>query len=148
MPRYTIGFVSGATTTGAPIAAFRAPSRNAQIVEIGVFCNAATASAISLFRNTASGYTATTSTSVGQQLDPSDVNASGLVDTAWSTAPTVTAASRLRKGQLPATIGAGLVWSFPAPIKVRNGTYGDWLVLWNESGSTNSVLNGYVIWDE
>jgi len=148
MSWYEIGFVTGATTTGAPIAAFRAPTRNSRLWEIGLFCNAATASQASLYRNTASGYTATTSTSVGQQVNPADAAGSSLVDTAWSTAPTITAASRLRKGQLPATIGAGLVWVFRNGLWVRSATATDILVMWNESASTNSVLNGYAVWEE
>ena len=148
MPRYSIGFVSTATGTGAPIATIEAPTRQLRVWEIGVFCNAATASGVSLFRNTASGEANSTATSVGQAFCPADVAGTGLMGTAWSTAPTITAASRLRRGQLPATIGAGLIWTFPMPLLIRNGTKTDYLVLWNESGSTNSVLNGYVTWDE
>ena len=148
MPRYSIGFVSTATTTGAPIATIEAPTRQLYVVEIGVFCNAATASAISLFRNTASGEANNAATSAGQALNPADVAGTGIIGTAWSTAPTITAASRIRRGQLPATIGAGLIWTFPAPIMIRNGTKTDYLVLWTEGASTNSVLNGYVTWDE
>lgn len=148
MPRYSIGFVSGAATTGAPIATIEAPTRCLYVVEIGLFCNAATASAASLFRNTAGSEANSTATSAGQPFNPADVAGTGVIGTAWSTAPTITAASRIRRGQLPATIGAGLIWTFPAPIVIRNGTKTDYLVLWNESGSTNSVLNGYVTWDE
>ena len=148
MPRYSIGFVSGAAATGSPIATIEAPTRCLYVVEIGCFCNAATASSVSLFRNTASGEANSTATSVGQAFNPVNVAGTGLIGTAWSTAPTITTASRIRRAQLPATIGAGLIWTFPTPLVVRNGTKTDYLVLWNESGSTNSVLNGYVTWDE
>lgn len=148
MPRYSIGFVSTATGAGAPIATIEAPTRCLYVVEIGVFCNAATASGVSLLRNTASGEANSTATSAGQPFNPADVAGTGVIGTAWSTAPTITAASRIRRGQLPATIGAGLIWTFPAPLVIRNATKTDYLVLWNESGSTNSALNGYVTWDE
>ena len=148
MPRYSIGFVSTATTTGAPIATIEAPTRQLAVVEIGVFCNAATASAVSLFRNTASGEANSAASSAGQPYNPADVAGTGLIGTAWTTPPTITAASRIRRGQLPATIGAGLIWTFPAPLLIRNGTKTDYIVLWNESAGTNSVLNGYVTWDE
>jgi hypothetical protein len=148
MPRYTIGFVSTATTTGAPIATIEAPTRALRVLEIGLFCNAATASQASLLRNTNGSEASSTVTSAGQPHNPADVAGTGVVGTAWSAAPTITAASRMRKGQLPATIGAGLVWTFPDPLIIRNGTKTDYLVLWNESASTNSVLNGYVVWDE
>lgn len=148
MPRYSIGFVSTATTTGAPIATIEAPTRALYVVEIGCFCNAATASGVSLLRNTNGSEANNAATSVGQQFNPADVAGTGLIGTAWSAAPTVTAASRIRRGQLPATIGAGLIWTFPTPMLIRNGTKTDYLVLWNESAGTNSVLNGYVTWDE
>ena len=148
MPRYSIGFVSTATGTGAPIATIEAPTRQLRVWEIGVFCNAATASGVSLFRNTNGSEANSTATSVGQAFNPADVAGTGLIGTAWSAAPTITAASRMRRGQLPATIGAGLIWTFPEPLLIRNATKADYLVLWNESAGTNSVLNGYVIWDE
>ena len=115
MPFYEIAFQSGATTTGAPIAAFRAPTNGTRIWEIGWFCNAATASSMTVFRNTNASYAASTSTSAGQSTTLTDKAATSLVDTAWSAAPTITAASRMRRGQAPAAIGAGVGWSF------RNG---------------------------
>lgn len=148
MARYSIGFQSAAAAAGAAYAAFRAPTRNSRLVEIGVSCNAATASSISLFRNTAAGYAASTSSSVGQQENPIDAAGTSLVDSAWTTAPTITAASRIRRFGLPATIGAGLIWTFPAGVWVRNATATDILVLWNEGASAGSVLNGYCVWEE
>jgi hypothetical protein len=148
MAWYEIGFTTTATTTGAAIAAFRAPTRASCLWEIGLFCNAATASQASLLRNTNGSYAASTSTSVGQAVLPISPAGTSLVDTAWSAAPTITAASRLRRGQLPATIGAGLIWTFRNGIWVRNATATDILVLWNEGGTTNSVLNGYAVWEE
>jgi len=148
MPRYSIGFVSTATGAGAPIATIEAPTRCLYVVEIGVFCNAATASGVSLLRNTASGEANSTATSAGQPFNPADVAGTGVIGTAWSTAPTITAASRIRRGQLPATIGAGLIWTFPAPLAIRNATKTDYLVLWNESGSAISAMTGHVVWEE
>lgn len=148
MAIYSIGFQSVAAAAGAPYAAFRAPTRNSKLREIGLSCNAATASNISLFRNTASGYTATTSTAVGQQLNPPDANGTSLVDTAWSTAPTITAANRLRRFALPATIGAGLIWVFQNGLWVRSATATDIIVIWNEGASAGSILNGYAEFEE
>jgi hypothetical protein len=148
--RYEIGFQSAAAAAGAAYAAFRAPTRNSKLLELGLSCNAATASNISLLRNTAAGYTATTSSSVGQQENPSGADAAGtsVVDSAWSTPPTVTAASRIRRFTLPATIGAGLIWTFQNGIWVRSATATDILVIWNEGGSAGSALNGYCVWEE
>ncbi len=148
MARYSIGFQTVAPLTVAPYAAFRAPTRNSKIVEIGLACNAATASAVSLHRNTNASYAASTSTSVGQQENPADAAGTSLVDTAWTGVPTVTAASKIRAFGLPATIGAGVIWSFPNGLWVRNGTATDVIVLWNFSGSTAGILNGYIVFEE
>jgi hypothetical protein len=145
--RYSIGFQSAAAAAGAAYAAFRAPTRTSVLREMGLSCNAATVSNISLFRNTNASYAATTSSSVGQQDNPIGAAGTSLVDSAWSAAPTITAASRLRRFMLPATIGAGVIWTFEA-LFVRNATATDILVIWNEGGAAGSVLNGYCIWDE
>jgi len=148
MPFYEIGFQTSAMATGAPIAALRAATNALRLWEIGWSCNAATASGVTLYRNTNASYAASTSTSVGQNTDPTSHAGTGIVDTAWSAAPTITAASRLRRGQAPAAIGAGVVWTFRNGLLVRATTLTDYLVLWNETGSSISVLNGYMAWEE
>lgn len=148
MARYSIGFQTAAAAASAAYAAFRAPTRNSRLLEIGLSCNAATASSVSLLRNTNASYAASTSTSVGQSENPIDAAGTSLVDTAWSAAPIVTAASRLRRYQLPATIGAGLIWVFQNGLGVRNATATDILTIWNEGAGAGSALNGYLIWEE
>lgn len=111
-------------------------------------CNAATASSVTLYRNTNASYAASASTAVGQQEQPADAAGTSLVDTAWTSAPTITAANRLRRFQLPATIGAGLIWSFVNGLWVRSATLTDVIVIWNEGGSAAGALNGYVTFEE
>jgi hypothetical protein len=149
MSWHRLGFTTPAATTGAPLAAFRAVSRTSRVLEVGVFCNAATASQVALYRNTAAGYTATTSV-VGQTPNPLWAAATSAIDTAWSTAPTVTAANIFSRAQMPAAIGSGFVWQFYAEggIWVRTATATDHLVLLNSGGTTDSVLNGYMVWEE
>ena len=147
MAWYEAGFSTPAALTVAPLAAFRAVSRTSRVWEIGLFCNAATASQCSVLRNTAAGYTATTSVA-GQTTNPLWASATSVIDTAWSTAPTVTAANMFRRAQAPAAIGAGFVWTFRDGFWVRTATATDHLVLWNSSGSTDSVLNGWMVWEE
>jgi hypothetical protein len=148
MARYTIGFVSVAAASGAAYAAFRAPTNDCRVLEIYLANNAATRSDVSLLRNTAAGYTATTSTSAGQAENPGSAAGTGLVDTVWSTPPTITAASRMRRFTLPATIGAGMIWVFQEGLWVKAATATSTIVLWNEGGSTGSVLNGHITWAE
>lgn len=148
MAIYTIGFQSAAAAAGAAYAAFRAPTRNSKLREIGLSCNAATVSNLSLFRNTAAGYSANASTSPGQRTNPPDAAGTSLIDTGWTTPPTVTAASRMRRYTLPATVGAGLVWVFQNGLWVGSATATDIIVIWNEGGSAGSVQNGYAEWEE
>jgi hypothetical protein len=148
MAWYEIGFQTTATANAAPIAALRAPTRTSRLWEAGFSCNAATASGLTVYRNTAGGYTATTSTSVGQATNPLWAAGTSLVDTAWSTPPTVTAASRYRRMGAPAAIGAAWVWTFRDGLWVRSATATDNVVFWNETGGAISVLNGYCVWEE
>jgi hypothetical protein len=148
LARYEIGFQSAAAAAGAAYAAFRAPTRQSRLLELGLACNAATLSNVSLFRNTNASYAASTSTSAGQPDNPTDPAGTSLIDTGWSTPPTVTAASRIRRYGLPATAGAGLIWVFQNGKWVRNATVLDILVIWNEGASAGSALNGYAVWEE
>lgn len=112
----------------------------AKLLEIGFFLAAATASVIGLGRPAAIGITPTSPVDF-QVEDPNDVVASGVVQSAlaWATGPTVPTAF-LRRIGLPATIGTGIIWTFPKgiTIPVSGG-----LVLWNLS--TNSVLDAYAV---
>jgi hypothetical protein len=146
--RYSIGFQTAAAGASAAYAAFRAPTNTSRLFEIGLACNAATTSPVTLYRNTNGSYAASTSTSVGQAETLGSAAGTSLVDTAWSAAPTVTTGSKMRKFGLVNSAGAGFVWVFVNGLFVRAGTAADILVLWNDSGSTGSVLNGWAVWEE
>lgn len=148
MPFYSMGFLTTATATGAPVLGIRAPTNAIKVWEIALNCKAATASGLVLYRNTNGSYAASTSTSVGQAEDPTSHAGTGLLDTAWSAAPTITAASKMRYGGAPAAIGAGWIWTSRAGIGIRAATATDILVLWNESGSAISAMTGHVVWEE
>lgn len=145
---YRMGVVSAAAAASAAYCALRAPTRGMKLIEIGLSCNAATASNLSLLRNTAGTYAASASSSAGQPDNPSMAAGTGVWDTAWTTAPTVTAASRLNRFTLPATIGSGVIWTFPEGLFIRSATATDILVIWNEGAAAGSVLNGYAVWGE
>ena len=111
-----------------------------KILELGLFLAAATASIIGLGRPAAIGVTPTTPVDFLQE-DPNDILASGVLQSAlaWDTPPTIPAAF-LRRIALPATIGTGVIWTFPEGlvIPVSNS-----IVLWNLG--TNSVLDAYAV---
>jgi hypothetical protein len=98
-----------------------------RVFEIGLTINAATASVFGLGRPAAIGVTPSVPVDVLPE-DPNDVLTT-TVETAlaWGTGPTVPAAF-LRRVSLPATIGAGIVWSFPQGLVIpASGS----LIVWN-----------------
>ncbi len=150
MAFYELGIASVAAATGAAYQTIHGTTTDVpRIRECGFFCNAATASPFSLGRP---GNTPAASTSVlGKAIDPdTDAAATTNVDSAWSTAPT-TPTIIYRLASLPATIAAGIVFVWnPGEEIVLSKTAGSnqWLVVWNYSGSTGSVLNTYWKWLE
>lgn len=82
------------------------------VVEMGIFMAAATASTFGLGRPAAIGVTPTSPVTV-QPFDTGDPAGTGQTAVAWGTAPTApTSAIYLRRIGLPATIGAGVIWTF------------------------------------
>jgi hypothetical protein len=145
MSWYSLGLATVAPATGAPYMSIHTGANyRAQIVEIGLACNAATASSIGLIRPSNTPV-ATTST-LGLAENPADPASTVNMDTAWSTVPTI-GTSFLRRFGLPATVGAGVIWTWsqdkPLVIPVSS-----WLILWNFGGSTASVLQSYIKWLE
>jgi len=108
----------------------------AKILEIGIFLAEATATTIGIGRPAALGITPTTPVDFLPE-DPNDVIAAGVVQSAlaWATNPTIPTAF-LRRISLPATIGTGVVFSFPKGLVIPV-SYG--IVVWNLS--TNALLD-------
>lgn len=145
MPRFEIGKASVAAATGAAYATLHTGANvAAEILEVGFFCNAATASSVELAQpaNTPVATTSTLGNASNIGWNPtSTVN----FDTAWSTAPT-TPTIIYKMITLPATIGAGVIWTWPPGQFVL--PVSKWLVLWNFGGGTGSILNCYFVWTE
>jgi hypothetical protein len=113
-----------------------------RIMEIGFFLAAATASIIGLGRPADIGDTPTTPVDFLPE-DPANILAANvaLSALAWGTGPTVPV-SFLRRIALPATIGTGVIWTFPEGLVIpANGS----IVLWNIA--ENSVLDAYAVLD-
>ena len=113
---------------------------NAKLIELGIFLSAATSSVYGLGRPGAIGITPTTPVDFLQE-DPNNLLASGVVRSAiaWQTGPTVPT-NFMRRLSLPASIGAGVIWTFPEGIVIpASGS----LVLWNIG--TNSIVDAYAV---
>lgn len=117
MARY--GIATSKTTTAAAglIVQLRAgAARDLRIWEIGVFASTAVSGTVGLIRPSAVGATFT-STGVGAPEDNASGAGVAVVDTAATTAPTI-GTNYMKRIVLPASIGAGVIWTFPQGINV------------------------------
>jgi hypothetical protein len=111
------------------------------ITEIGVFLAAATASTYGIGRPAAIGVTPTTPQTFLAE-DPGNPAGTATGALAWGTGPTVPANFH-RRISFPATIGTGVIWTFPRGLVVAISSG---FVLWNLA--TNGVVDIYVVEDE
>ena len=111
------------------------------LLEAGVFLAAATASLYSLGRPAAAGSTPTTPVLLLAE-DPGAPAASIYSALAWGTSPT-SPTNDLRRIALPATIGTGVIWTFPRGIIIAISTN---FVLQNLA--SNGVVDSYFVVDE
>jgi hypothetical protein len=118
-------------TTGAAAAAIATLStgsgRDIRIFEVGVTVSTAVSGEVGLMRPANTPATPSGG-QVGVAYD--NVSAAGVAVTAnaWATAPT--AGTGLRRMVLPATIGAGVIWSFPTGIVLPVSSF---FVVWQYS---------------
>ena len=112
-----------------------------KIKELGISINAATASVFGLGRPATAGTATSPTTFLNEEVASGAVSATTSAVT-WSGAPTVPA-NFLRRVSTPATIGAGVVWSFPRGLELPGaGT----VVLWNITAT--SVADVWATIDE
>jgi hypothetical protein len=142
--RVSLGVRTSDGTSGAAaweIITGATPGR-ARVLELGFFLAAATATTIGLGRPQAVGITPTSPVDFLAE-DPNDVLASGVVQSAvaWGTGPTIPTAF-LRRIALPATVGTGVIWTFPEGLVFPVSSS---LILWNLA--SNSVLDAYAVID-
>lgn len=142
--RVSLGVRTSDGTSGAAaweIITGATPGR-ARVLELGFFLAAATATTIGLGRPQAIGITPTSPVDFLAE-DPNDVLASGVVQSAvaWGTGPTIPTAF-LRRIALPATVGTGVIWTFPEGLVIPVSSS---LILWNLA--SNSVLDAYAVID-
>lgn len=115
-----------------------------RMLEFGLTINAAAASVFGLGRPAATGITPTSPQTVLAEDGGNTAAGNTTTALAWGTGPTVPAGF-FRRVSLPATIGAGIVWTFPRGIIVLKTLSS---VLWNPSGGSNSVADAWAVVDE
>jgi len=144
MPLYSGGFNSTVGTTTAPCFDIKASATNSpRLLELAISVTTAAASTYLIGRPGNDGSVAQSSATLLQAEDTLAPAAQTGTAVAWSTAPTVPAAT-LRRVIFPNTVGAGIIWTFPRGIlmAVSKG-----LVVWNVAANSSSV-NFVVVVDE
>lgn len=136
MAIYSGCFNSTVTTTAAAAMDFKAAAANyPKVMELGLNLGAATASTYALGR---SGNTPVqTSTNVLLAEDAGN-SAAGQTTQAvtWSTAPTAPS-NYFRRAFLPATIGAGIIFTFPRGLTIAPAAAS--FMVWNLATNSASV---------
>lgn len=130
------------TTNGASAhTIYTASTDRGAILEKGVFMGAATASTYSIGRPAAAGITPTSPVLLLAE-DPGNPVATINSALAWATSPT-NPTNDLRRWASPATIGTGVIWTFPRGLIIAISAN---FVLQNLA--TNGVVDSYWVVDE
>lgn len=142
MSIYSIANRTSNVTIANPTLELFTPSTNrARLLEIGIFMAAATASVFGIGRPQAIGITPT-SPQNGLQEEFADPTGAAKTALAWATPPTVPL-NFFRRANLPATIGAGVILTFPRGIIIPvSGS----IVVWNITAT--GIADIHCVWDE
>jgi hypothetical protein len=149
--RYEAGNVSTLVTAGinAPLVAIRAPAtERCALRELGVSLIAATSTRLGLTRATTVSVTPGT-TVAGQNKQPGAPASGTLLVSSWATVPVVSA-SLFRRITLPAAIGAGYIWQWPAddPLIIGLGSAIAELVIANLVAVAPSLFDYWACWED
>ena len=121
----------------------RAGANNAyRLLELGITINAGTASVFGFGAPAAAGVTPSSNSTVQAEDAGNTTAGNTVVAPSWSTSPT-NPTNFLRRVSLPATIGAGIVWTFPrgrTTLKSNTDTL--------QNIVTGSVADVWVVLDE
>jgi hypothetical protein len=146
--RYSVGVQSTLTAASVPFYTIKAGTgARMRLVELDIVLTSAVASDIAIARSA----TATTTPTIvlGQALDAADTAAVGGVAIAWATIGTANAIS-LARVQLPATIGAGWIWTWSAmaPLIVPAPSATGEIMLVNRGAGVCGTFNITATWEE
>lgn len=127
MAIYSLSQRTSATVAGSASAEIRAAAANKpKIMEVGISQAAATAGVFGLGRPAVAGTTPTTPVTVVDEQDGQGPAGQSQGAIAWSVGPTVPTVF-MRRVACPATIGAGVIWTFPRGLGVPAATT---VVIW------------------
>jgi hypothetical protein len=146
MPNYGAAVLSTpAAASGAAYATFHTLAvRRARMYKFIMTNTQTVFSQVGLIRSSNSPVATTSATP--QPYDAADAAATALLDTAWSTAPTV-GTGYLEEFSLGPAQGAGLqdIWQSDKEITLAVST---WLVFWNPGAGAGGIQSLTVVYDE
>lgn len=151
MARFEAGALSSLTTATAddPLVAIRVPAAEVgKLRELGVTLVAATSTRLGLARATTVSVTPGT-TKPGRNVVTDAPDSGTLLVNSWATKPVVST-NYLRRITLPAAIGAGFIWTWPAddPLHIGDGQAIREICLCNLVAVACSALDWYAIWED
>jgi hypothetical protein len=132
-----------------PIVAIRCPATERMAIrEIGVTLQAATLTRLGLVRATVVSVTPT-GNFAGQNKNPGSPASGSTLVTGWTTIPTA-AGVPFRRITIPAAIGAGYVWTWPAddPLYVGLGSAIAEICINNLVAVAPSLFDFWVVWED
>ena len=141
---YEVAITNTATTAGAAYFEFAAPTRQASLLELGVFLAVATASSWLIGRpgNTPAGGTIQTATKPTFN-GAATASTAGLAPSATTAATVPAAGNTFRRFGLPGAIGNGVVFTWN-PLEMIVGTSrADSVVVWGLTAVAASGVNCY-----
>lgn len=138
-----------APATATPLVAIRAPAtERCGLREVGVTLTNAVATRLGLARASAVSVTPT-GNFAGQNMVPGAPASGTTLVTGWTTIPTA-GGTPFRRISLPAAIGAGYIWTWPAddPLYVGLGSAIAELCLVNLVAVVPGVFEWYAKWED
>lgn len=147
MASYGLGARTIVNSAAAAACEVRATSANKpRIMEFSFMQTAAPSAAATygLGRPAAIGVAPSTDAAEQDEVDASGINALARIAVAWGTAPTAPA-NFFRRWSVPATAGAGVIWSFPKGLSIGLSSS---VVLWLIATPTPSLLDVSCVVDE
>jgi hypothetical protein len=133
---------SVATTTTAALEIIAGANNAYSLKEFGITQNAATASVFGFAPPAAKGVTPANGSTVQAEDQGNTTSGNTTTGTTWATGPTAPT-NFWRRVSTPATIGAGIIWTFPRGINVLKTIT---TILWNVTA--NSVVDVWIVVDE
>lgn len=149
MGRYVYSFTGLASGTAPTALAWlrTTAGKDARVWEVGLFQTGGTATTHTVGLGRPAAVSLTPSTNAVPQAEDTSLAAAVITgQIAASTKPTAPT-NFLRQIGLPATLGAGIIWTFPMGLVIPSGPAE--LVLWEGAqGGTAATFSGYLVYDE